>query len=128
MPTDHLGKGEPGIHTAAPLLAIGAASLFRLRRVYAVKADALARNVDSIAVDDARLARDLGMGHEWGYQGERKKYKAQEHGVEVMDAELKKDPAGYVRVVATMMPKDVKFTADTNEVFLDVLREMTTAA
>ena len=51
----------------------------------------------------------------------------QEHGVEAMDAALKKDPAAYLRVVASMMPKDVKFTADTSEVFLDVLREMTAA-
>ena len=51
----------------------------------------------------------------------------QEHGVEAMDAALKKDPAAYVRVVASMVPKDVKFTADTSEVFLDVLREMTAA-
>ena len=51
----------------------------------------------------------------------------QEHGVEAMDAALKKDPAAYVRVVASMVPKDVKFTADTSEVLLDVLREMTAA-
>jgi len=49
----------------------------------------------------------------------------QENGVEAMDAALAKDPAGYVRVVRSMMPKDVKFTVDTSEVFLDVLREMT---
>ena len=51
----------------------------------------------------------------------------QEHGVEAMDAALAKDPAAYVRVVASTVPKDVKFTADTSEVFLDVLREMTAA-
>ena len=51
----------------------------------------------------------------------------QEHGVEAMDAALKKDPAAYVQVMASMVPKDVKFTADTSEVFLDVLREMTAA-
>ena len=51
----------------------------------------------------------------------------QEHGVEAMDAALAKDPAGYVRVVASMMPKDVKFTDDTSAVFLDVLREMNAA-
>ncbi len=45
-----------------------------------MKPDALARNVNGIAVNDTCLARDLGMGRQWGCQGEQKKYKAQEHG------------------------------------------------
>jgi hypothetical protein len=61
VPSNHLGKGESGILTAGPLLAIGNASLFRLRRVYAEKPDALARNIDSVAVNDTCLARDLGI-------------------------------------------------------------------
>jgi hypothetical protein len=61
VPTDHLGKGETRILTAAPLLAIGHASLFGLRRVYAVEANTLARNIDSVAVNDTCLARDLGI-------------------------------------------------------------------
>lgn len=51
----------------------------------------------------------------------------QANGEAAMDATLEKDPAAYVRIVASLMPKDVKLTADTSDVFLELLREMTAA-
>ena len=51
----------------------------------------------------------------------------QEHGVAAMDAAAKDDPAAYLRVVASLMPKNVKVSADVSETFLEVLQEMNRA-
>ena len=48
----------------------------------------------------------------------------QANGVAAMDATLGKDPAAYLRVVASLMPKNVEFKDKASEVFLELLREM----
>ncbi len=49
-----------GFHPAMPALSVCYAGLLALRCINAVKSDALSRNLKRVAVDDARLAGDVG--------------------------------------------------------------------
>ena len=95
MLADHLGKGEPGILATGPVLAIGNARLFRLRRVDAVEANALARDVDGVAVDDTCLASELAWNgfRGAGYLGTASRFPLRALGAETGIAQI---PA-YIR-------------------------------
>lgn len=44
------------------------------------------------------------------------------NGVEAIEAVRENDPSTYLRVIASLVPKDIKLTADASEPFLDALR------
>jgi hypothetical protein len=45
-----------------------------------------------------------------------------QHGKSALDAALEKAPESYVKVVASLLPKDVNLNANVGETFLEILK------